>query len=162
MHSSGSHWTRNSSTKVDLFLCVIRRGGHLSSTTLMRALSSLTSLLLRASRVIYAFCLRSAFLLSHLRFLGDGKCRMVLGGGIIAPSVGVVLCFSAALRMECWRVTLSKASGEWVSGRRAQSSSMICLHMGAMDRSQRGVKLILPFSLSSVSHPLRIGGRGGK
>jgi hypothetical protein len=44
VQSSGSHWTRNSSAKVDLLLCLIRRGAHRSRIRLMPALSPLASL----------------------------------------------------------------------------------------------------------------------
>jgi len=66
-------------------------------------------------------------------------------------TAGVHAWVKAALVRECWRVALSRASGEGVSGMRAQSSSRICRHRGAMGRSHSGDVLILSLSFAYCS-----------
>ena len=48
-------------------------------------------------------------------------------------------------------VALYMAIGEWVFGMFVQSSSRICLHLGAMGRSQSGVEFMVRLSLAQCS-----------
>ena len=52
----------------------------------------------------------------------------------------------SALVIDCWRVALFSAKGEGVFEMVAQSSSKICLHLGAVGRSHSGVVLMLRLS----------------
>ena len=88
VQSFRSHWTGNSSTKVDLLLCLMWRGVQRSKTKLMPEFSPLASLPRRGSLVVSALRLRSAFLLFAFCRRGDGKWRASLGGCTVFPSTG--------------------------------------------------------------------------
>ena len=51
--------------------------------------------------------------------------------------------------MDYWTVALARAIGEGVFGMVLQSSSKICLHLGAMGRSHIGVELMSSLSLAN-------------
>ena len=53
--------------------------------------------------------------------------------------------------MDCWSVALSRARGEGVFGTVVQSSSRICLHLGAMGRSHSGVEMMPRLRLAQWS-----------
>ena len=61
------------------------------------------------------------------------------------------VCRKSVLVIEGWRVAISRARGEGVSGRFAQSQSKIRFHPKAMGKSQPAADLIFPFSLSHCS-----------
>jgi hypothetical protein len=146
VQSSGSHWTRSSSTKVDRLLCLMRRGVHIARTGLMHAFLPLASLSRRGSLVVSAFRLRSAFRLSAFLRRGDEKCSVSLG---ICTAVFYVVMFgwcASALLRECCRVALSNVREDGVSRMVVLSSFRIRRHLGAMGRSQSGAVLMLRFS----------------
>ncbi len=122
--------------------CVMRRGGHLSKTLLILALSPLASLPRRGSLVTVALRLRAAFLLSDRRCRGVGKWSMSFEGCSDGPASAGGGGLARALWTEFWRVALSKASGEGVGGRFAQASRSKSRHLGAMGRSHRGATFI--------------------
>ena len=123
--------------------CVMRRGGHLSKTALMHALSPLASLPRRGSLVMVALRFRAAFLFSDRRCRGVGKWSISFGGCSDGPASAGGGGRGQALWMEFWRVALSKASGEGVGGRLAQASRSKSRHQVVMGRSHRGATLIL-------------------
>ena len=122
---------------------VIRRGGHLSKTLLILALSPLASLPRRGSLVTVALRLRAAFLFSDRRCRGVGKWSMSFEGYSVGPASAGGGGRAKALWMEFWRVALSRASGEGMGGRFVQASLINSHHLGAMGRSHRGATLIL-------------------
>jgi hypothetical protein len=120
---------------VVFLFCVMRRGGYLSNTLLMPALSPLVSLSRMGSLVTVAFLFRSAFLLFDRHCRGVRRWSMSFGGcpgGLAAVGGGGL---ARALWMELWRVALSRASGEGVGGRFAHASLSNSRHLGAMGRS---------------------------
>ena len=56
-----------------------------------------------------------------------------------------------ALGMDCCWVALSRAIGEGVFGIVVQSSSRICIHLEAMERSHSGAELMGRLSLAQCS-----------
>jgi hypothetical protein len=98
VHSSGSHRTRNSSTKAVILLCSKRRGGHYSNTTLMCALSPLATPKRFSSNLYFPF--EVGFPLVKLSLSGRWKWRIILGGVPIATLIGVRACLRVALRMQ--------------------------------------------------------------
>jgi hypothetical protein len=129
-----------------LMRLIWRGGGHFSSTTIKRVLSPLATLPLMGSRVICDFRSRLAFLLAHLRFLGDGKCRIILGGILLLRPSGCVPVLGRRFGWSARELFCQKVIGDGVSGKRDQSYPKFFLHLEAMGRSQSGVELILPFS----------------
>ncbi len=117
VQSSGSQWTRNSSTKVCLRPCLTLRGSQRASTRWMEALSPGASLPRSGSTVVEVFRLRLNLLLSAFRILGDGMwttrrwpwwrgaCGMSCAA-MSAPAIGG------------WPVCLARVRGAGLSGRR--------------------------------------------
>ena len=144
--SSGSHWTRNSSTNVNRLLCLMRKGVHLARTRLMPAFSPLALLPRRGSLVVSAFRLRSSFRLSAFLRRGDGKCSVSLGICTALFSVVFLGWRVSALLRECCRVALYSVKSDGVSGLVVQSSFRIRRNVGAMGRSQSRAFLMLRFT----------------